>query len=105
MFTNHTPASAGDTPYVRGSCTDKSWRSANCPSFCVNPDAPYSDNTSGGAAMAKCSNTTDLFYCIDLNTDAVSCAEGLGLAIQGTGRYTLSFLRFKANQIKSHRPC
>lgn len=28
----------GATEFVRGSCTDRDWRSGSCPSFCVNPD-------------------------------------------------------------------
>ncbi|KAF2479227.1 hypothetical protein BDY17DRAFT_313780 [Neohortaea acidophila] len=73
MTTSHTP-NATNT-YVRGSCTDPTWRSANCPSFCVNPDPPWKDDTAGGEGMALCANTTNTFYCVDFNEDAVNCAE------------------------------
>lgn len=55
---------AGSSTYVRGSCTDSSWRSSSCPSFCVSP---LYDNVAGGNGMGLCEGTTDvLFYCIDM---------------------------------------
>lgn len=49
--------------YVRGSCTDQTWRSSDCPNFCVNSEY---DDTAGGEGMGKCVGTTAvLFYCID----------------------------------------
>ncbi|PTB63350.1 hypothetical protein BBK36DRAFT_22627 [Trichoderma citrinoviride] len=53
----------GATEFVRGSCTDKTFRSSSCPSFCGTPDQ---DNVSGGEGMAKCTNTDqDLYWCIN----------------------------------------
>lgn len=83
MTTPHTP-NATNT-YVRGSCTDPTWRSANCPSFCVNPDPPWKDDTGGGEGMVLCPNTTNTFYCFDFNEDAVNCAERLNIAVEAAG--------------------
>ncbi|RFU76343.1 hypothetical protein TARUN_5896 [Trichoderma arundinaceum] len=53
----------GATEFVRGSCTDKSWRSSGCQTFCVNPDEDF---LAGGEGMAKCSNTSqDIYWCIN----------------------------------------
>ncbi|KAL7942764.1 hypothetical protein V8C42DRAFT_330312 [Trichoderma barbatum] len=53
----------GASEFVRGSCTDKTFRSSSCPSFC---GAPGVDNVSGGEGMAKCKNTKqDLYWCIN----------------------------------------
>lgn len=85
MATNYTTGTDIST-YVRGSCTDKSWRAANCPSFCVNSAAPASDDVSGGEGMALCPNTTNTYYCIDFNQDAVNCAKLENIAYQATGK-------------------
>ncbi|KAK5996160.1 hypothetical protein PT974_04588 [Cladobotryum mycophilum] len=68
----------GATKFVRGSCTDKNWRSSNCPLFCMDPKA---DNVGGGEGIFKCPNTTkDLYYCINgynLNTlNGTNCQTG-----------------------------
>ncbi|GAB1317266.1 hypothetical protein MFIFM68171_07476 [Madurella fahalii] len=48
--------------YVRGSCTDKDWRSSKCPSFCVNP--ANNDKLDGGIGIRKCpSRDDDTYYC------------------------------------------
>jgi hypothetical protein len=39
--------------YVRGSCTDPTWKSASCPLFCISSH----DLLSGGMGIAKCPNT------------------------------------------------
>ncbi|EGR44730.1 uncharacterized protein TRIREDRAFT_111955 [Trichoderma reesei QM6a] len=53
----------GATEFVRGSCTDKTFRSSSCPSFCGTPGQ---DNVGGGEGMAKCDNTKqDLYWCIN----------------------------------------
>src|SRR5271168_3571089 len=57
--------------YVRGSCTDQSWKDASCPLFCIGSD----DLLSGGMGIAKCPNTTlDEYYCIDSGDSSVNCA-------------------------------
>ncbi|KAH0493444.1 hypothetical protein TgHK011_000112 [Trichoderma gracile] len=53
----------GASEFVRGSCTDKTFRSSACPSFCGTPGQ---DNVGGGEGMAKCDNTKqDLYWCIN----------------------------------------
>lgn len=53
----------GATEFVRGSCTDKTFRSSACPSFCSTPGQ---DNVSGGEGIEKCTNTSqDLYWCIN----------------------------------------
>jgi hypothetical protein len=50
--------------YVRGSCTDKGWRSSKCPSFCVDPSK--GDKLDGGIGIKKCPNRNDdTYYCDD----------------------------------------
>lgn len=73
----------GASLYVRGSCTDPTWRSNNCPQFCINPDY---DLLSGGMGIAKCANTTlDEYYCIDGLDDTVDCSSETDvLFFQGT---------------------
>lgn len=57
--------------FVRGSCTDKTWRSSSCPLFCIDEEH---DNVFGGNSMVKCENTSqDLYYC--LNDEESSCED------------------------------
>ncbi|KAI9742639.1 MAG: hypothetical protein M1818_003780 [Claussenomyces sp. TS43310] len=60
----------GDT-WVRGGCTDQSWKSSACPNFCLTG---YESTSSG---MEQCSsNTTDIYCCAsDVNCD---CGSGVG---------------------------
>ncbi|EFQ27716.1 uncharacterized protein GLRG_02860 [Colletotrichum graminicola M1.001] len=61
----------GATELVRGSCTDRSWRSSSCPLFCINPET---DNVTGGIGIAKCQGTVEeLYYCINTVQDRVNC--------------------------------
>ncbi|KAL6856319.1 hypothetical protein J3F83DRAFT_448417 [Trichoderma novae-zelandiae] len=56
-------AKPGASEFVRGSCTDKTFRSSSCPSFCGTPDQ---DNVGGGEGMAKCTDTDqDLYWCVN----------------------------------------
>ncbi|AEO61046.1 hypothetical protein MYCTH_2310829 [Thermothelomyces thermophilus ATCC 42464] len=65
----------GASEFVRGSCTDKTWRSSNCPLFCINEEYDYLD---GGTGIAKCENTSnDLYVCIDGQES--SCEEGINV--------------------------
>jgi hypothetical protein len=92
-LSNHICMATGDeiqnpsaTLYVRGSCTDPSWRSSDCPLFCINPDTPNYDDTVSSAGIGKCTNTTkDMYYCIDDDDDAVNCsAEQNVLIFEGS---------------------
>ncbi|QKX53207.1 uncharacterized protein TRUGW13939_00283 [Talaromyces rugulosus] len=71
------PNAPNDTvAYVRGSCTDKTWRSGNCPNFCVHDTAPWNDSLNKPQHLGKCENTSeDLYYCEDDNVQAVDCAK------------------------------
>ncbi|CAG9982936.1 unnamed protein product [Clonostachys byssicola] len=61
----------GATEFVRGGCTDKTWRSSSCPSFCVDTNV---DNLTGGMGIAKCPNTSkDMYWCINKNQGSVNC--------------------------------
>ncbi|KAF2177900.1 hypothetical protein K469DRAFT_754854 [Zopfia rhizophila CBS 207.26] len=48
----------GATEFVRGSCTDKTWKSGRCPGFCLT-------NQCREAGIGKCEGTKDdTYYCI-----------------------------------------
>src|SRR5271155_4564745 len=56
--------------YVRGSCTDQSWKDASCPLFCIG----NAQLGSGGVGIAKCPNTAlDEYYCIDPEDSSANC--------------------------------
>ena len=82
MATGYELGGAGATKYVRGSCTDQSWRSSECPQFCIDPNV---DNLPGGNGIGKCLGTTqDMYYCIDTgNTDNNCSASQNPLIFQG----------------------
>jgi hypothetical protein len=62
--------------YVRGSCTDQSWRSGYCPNFCIHGNAPWNDSMNKPQHMSKCENTSeDMYYCDDDNVQAVDCSN------------------------------
>lgn len=62
------------TIFVRGSCTDKTWRSSKCPLFCID------QNNGGGAGIMQCQNTLeDLFYCAGLDSSRVDCSAKKGV--------------------------
>ena len=68
---------SGASEFARGGCTDKTWRSSNCPLFCIEPGV---DNTGGGMGIGKCSDTDlDLYWCINKNQDNVSCEDKRGV--------------------------
>ncbi|KAL7784921.1 hypothetical protein V8C37DRAFT_339939 [Trichoderma ceciliae] len=53
----------GASEFVRGSCTDKTWRSSDCQTFCINPAL---DSLAGGEGLEKCTNTSqDIYWCIN----------------------------------------
>lgn len=64
--------------YVRGSCTDSTWLSPECPSFCLN--STNGDNLGvGGMGVGKCDGdgSVDRYYCRNSKTadmsDTVLC--------------------------------
>lgn len=67
----------GATEFVRGGCTDKTWRSSSCPSFCIENGV---DNVGGGTGLSKCPNTDrDIYWCINKNYQSADCDTGVGL--------------------------
>lgn len=73
--------------YVRGSCTDKDWRSSKCPSFCVNP--ANNDKLDGGIGIRKCTGRDDDTYYCDNGTDFDCDTLENVLSFQGTAKATL----------------
>jgi len=72
--------------YVRGSCTDQSWESPECPRFCINSTL---DDVGGGEGIAKCPNTSlDLYYCIDGNYQEANCTSG-NLILSFAGKFSM----------------
>lgn len=84
------PIEAGSSSsYVRGSCTDSTWRSSYCPNFCVDANAPRMDDTAGGEGMAKCPNTDiDMYYCVDFDQSAVNCTTQQNVIVF-QGKFTI----------------
>lgn len=71
MLTEHVAdAIPGQSKYVRGSCTDQTWNSPNCPNFCIVP--ANGDNFSGGMGVTKCEGTQDRYYCMNDQTNSLS---------------------------------
>ncbi|KAL2153526.1 hypothetical protein VTH82DRAFT_4681 [Thermothelomyces myriococcoides] len=63
------------TEYVRGSCTDRTWRSSSCPLFCINEEF---DNVDSGNSMIKCEGTSDdMYYCV--NAQRSSCEDKVNI--------------------------
>lgn len=67
---------ADASEFVRGSCTDQSWRSSNCPNVCVDPNR---DNTAGGHGVAACPRSDTRFYCISTGLSEEDCSTGHNL--------------------------
>jgi hypothetical protein len=93
MATQIVPHFNETAMYVRGSCTDETWRDRNCPSFCVDGDAPCWDSLSSGEGMGLCPGTLNTYYCLNYNQQAVSCDKLENIALHATGRMT--DLRFR----------
>ncbi|KAL2267154.1 hypothetical protein VTJ83DRAFT_4431 [Remersonia thermophila] len=65
----------GASRYVRGACTDPTWRSSHCPLFCIEEGVDFLD---GGNGIQKCEGRSDdTYYCVNKNSATeASCAEG-----------------------------
>ncbi|OJD10135.1 hypothetical protein AJ78_08727 [Emergomyces pasteurianus Ep9510] len=75
--------------YIRGSCTDKSWRAGECPGFCIRGGKPWNDTLGGIQPMRKCENTKeDIYYCVNANVEAVDCAVKNDAIISFVGQPT-----------------
>lgn len=53
----------GDTIYRRSSCTDSTWRSSSCASYCLNEDE--GDIIDGSNGITKCDGSNLHYYCQD----------------------------------------
>jgi hypothetical protein len=71
----NTEAGPGQSTYVRGSCTDRTWRDPNCPSFCLNPSHDDPFNAAKGVAKCDAVGNQDMYYCLDNATASVNCAS------------------------------
>ncbi|KYK60386.1 hypothetical protein DCS_01523 [Drechmeria coniospora] len=62
-----------DTNYLRGSCTDRSWRSGNCPSFCLQENM---DNIGAASGVQACPGdySETRFFCINKQADGCRIA-------------------------------
>ena len=83
MATGDELQKAGASKFVRGSCTDKTWRSGNCPSVCVDEDR---DNVGGGNGVGQCPDTDTEFYCISTGLGEDNCTTGYDI-IDFVGMY------------------
>ena len=61
MLTDKVHALPGSSVYARGSCTDPSWKSADCPLFCIDPEI---NRMGAGESIGRCNDST-LFFCMD----------------------------------------
>ncbi|KAF4991125.1 hypothetical protein FDECE_14141 [Fusarium decemcellulare] len=68
--------------YVRGTCTDKAWRSGNCPSFCINPEV---DDLDHGMSIERCEGYDNRFYCI--NDDNPNCRTRENVLVLGSEEF------------------
>ncbi|RAR05697.1 hypothetical protein DDE83_007265 [Stemphylium lycopersici] len=85
MVTEHYDAGPGQSTYVRGSCTDKTWESDECPQFCLDWD--HGDSDSGGVGVAKCPLVEERYYCLNRYADSMSPSE---LCLNETNFFTLA---------------
>jgi len=95
--------SPGASEYVRGSCTDKTWRSSNCPNVCVDPKRDF---VAGGNGVAACPNSAEKFYCISGGLGPENCTTNFNI-IDFLSRL-LSLLPpylFTLQNIFSSKPC
>lgn len=71
----------GGSGYVRGSCTDPTWKSSACPQFCLSRYAPQNSFLSGRYSPADYCHIEPageagvLKDCLDLNADSWCCLE------------------------------
>ena len=89
-------AGPGQSTYIRGSCTDKSWNDPSCPQFCVS--SARGDCLSCAMGMARCPGTTsDIFFVRTLNQTMV---KTLVLSVQHVS-HTLLLLKVSWHKITS----
>ncbi|KAK4174209.1 hypothetical protein QBC36DRAFT_45202 [Triangularia setosa] len=64
---------APDGKIIRGTCTDRNWKSPECAPFCMNVG-------NGGANLISCSNVTnkDTSYCCEKTETGTCCDGGIG---------------------------
>ncbi|OAX80332.1 hypothetical protein ACJ72_05339 [Emergomyces africanus] len=85
----NTKAKNETVGYIRGSCTDRSWRAGECPGFCIRGGKPWNDTLGGIQPMRKCENTKeDLYYCVNANVGAVDCAVKNNAIVSFVGQPT-----------------
>lgn len=71
--TGEEQGSRDASEFVRGSCTDESWRNSNCPLFCIEDGVDF---LAGGNGIAKCDNMSDdVYYCINSESSGQATCE------------------------------
>ncbi|EPE24130.1 hypothetical protein GLAREA_07980 [Glarea lozoyensis ATCC 20868] len=53
----------------RGSCTDQTWNSPECPKYCAGSVESEGGNTSSGQQLGKCPGVEDTYYCKTAGVD------------------------------------
>jgi hypothetical protein len=79
-------AGPGQSTYIRGSCTDKTWNDSKCPQFCNNP--LNGDCLSCAMGMALCPEADDVYYCEDSESTYGQDTSAVASACQS---YTVAF--------------
>ncbi|CAK7224973.1 hypothetical protein SCUCBS95973_005700 [Sporothrix curviconia] len=87
MATGDELQKAGASTYVRGSCTDETWRSGNCPSVCVDPDR---DDVSGGNGVGQCPDSDTEYYCISAGLGVDNCTTDYELIVYASSPTVLT---------------
>ena len=81
--------------YARGSCTDQTWRSSNCPSFCLGRFTPPStvkywhrltclDIANGGEGVDQCPTPNTDSYCCHDDLANCNCTSRYGTLFSGS---------------------
>jgi len=85
MTTRHVNLSPSNVTYVRGSCTDQTWKSSRCPNYCVRGGEPFGDIMDGMQGLANCNNTSGApeYYCVDLVGGNCTAQENLIAILSG----------------------
>lgn len=69
--------------YWRGSCTDQTWSSPDCPLYCLN--TTNGDSVGGPSMMNICPDATEDYFCIDHISNEGNCGGGSSNLLQFNG--------------------
>ena len=71
---NELQSPAVNSAYVRGTCTDKMWKSGGCPNFCINPRV---DELGRGMPVERCEGDKEWYYCVNENEPDCDTRENI----------------------------